>query len=78
MYAMAPTVIAVGASWSRSQEWLSYTRVLWDRLHHPQPVRAPSANDCLAKEQRISLQIGRLRSDMEQPAHIGRLFHITT
>ena len=71
IHALAHSVTVVGASWSRSQEWLSCTRVLWDWLHNPQPVRAPSANDCVAKEQCAPLQGRRLRSDMEQPAHVG-------
>ena len=72
MNALAPSAtVAVGASWSRSQEWLSCARVLWDRLHNPQPVRAPSTNDRVAKKQCATLQGRRLCSDLEQPAHVG-------
>jgi len=72
MYALAPpTVTAVGAGWSRSQEWLSCARVLWDRLHHPQSVRAPSANDSVAQKQCPTLQIRRLCGDLEQLALMG-------
>ena len=71
VYALAPSVVTVGASGSRSQEWLSCARVLWDWIHHPQPIRAPSANDCVAKKQCGTLQIGRLCGDLEQSAHVG-------
>ena len=72
MYALAHTVTAVGASWSRSQEWLSCARVLWDRPHHPQPLRSALANGGVAKEQCALLQIRGLRGHLEQLAFMGR------
>ena len=76
--ALAHTVTAVGASWSRSQEWLLRARVLWDWLHHSQPVRAPSTNDCVAQEQCAILQSQRLHGDLEQFVRMGRYgrFHM--
>jgi hypothetical protein len=71
IYALAPTVVTVGASWSRSQEWLPCARVLWDRPHHPQPHRTPSSNGAVAKEQCALLQIRGLRGHLEQLAFMG-------
>ena len=68
---MAPSIIAVGAGGSRSQEWLLCARVLWNRLHHPQPVRAPSANDPVAQKQCAALPITRLRGYLEQSVRVG-------
>jgi len=70
--ALVLAVTAVGASWSRSQEWLSCARVLWNRLHHPQPLRSPSTNDCVAGSERAALQVNGLHSDLEQSERMGR------
>ena len=70
--ALAHSVNAVGASWSRSQEWMPCARVLWDRPHHPQPFRSAFANGGVAKEQCAILQIRRLRGYLEQLAFMGR------
>ena len=69
--ALASSVTAVGASWSRSQEWLSCARVLWDSVHHPQSVRAPSADVDVADKQRTALSISRLCGDVEQLVRVG-------
>ena len=71
MYALAHTVTAVGASWSRSQEWLSCARVLVNCLDNPQPVRAPSADVYVADKQCAALPISRLCGDMEQLVRVG-------
>jgi hypothetical protein len=64
--ALAHTVTVVGAGWSRSQEWLSRARVLWNRSHYPQPRRSAFANGAVAKEQCTVLQIRGLRGYLEQ------------
>ena len=69
--ALAPSVIAVGASWSRGQEWLSCARVLWDRLHNTQSVRAPSADVDVADKQCPALQGFGLCGDVEQLVRVG-------
>jgi len=69
--ALAHTVTAVGASWSRSQEWLSCARVLVNCLDNPQPLRAPSADVDVANKQRTALSISRLCGDVEQLVRVG-------
>ena len=69
--ALAHSVNAIGAGWSRSQEWLSCARVLWDWLHNTQPVRAPSADVYVANKQRTALPIPRLCGDLEQLVRMG-------
>ena len=69
--ALAHSVTAVGASWSRSQEWLSCARVLVNRLVNPQPFRAPSADVNMVDKQCTALQIFRLCGDMEQLVRVG-------
>ena len=69
--ALAPSVTAVGAGWSRSQEWLSCARVLRDWLHNPQPRRSAFANGAVVKEQCAVLQIRGLRGHLEQLAFMG-------
>ena len=65
MYALAPSAtVAVGASWSRSQEWLSCARVLVNCLDNTQPVRAPSADVNVADKQCTALPISRLCGDV--------------
>ena len=68
--ALAHTVTVVGASWSRSQEWLPCARVLWDWLHREQPNGAAQSNDGLAGSKRTALQIKRLRNHLEQPVRV--------
>ena len=73
MNALAPTAtVAVGASWSRSQEWLSCARVLWDCLHSPRPNPASQGNDGMARQKRKSLQVNRIHGDLEQFVRMGR------
>ena len=69
--ALAYPVTTVGASWSRSQEWLSCARVLVNCLDNPQPVRAPSADVHVADKQCIALPISRLCGNMEQLVRVG-------
>ena len=73
MYALAPpAVTAVRAGWSRSQEWLSCTRILWDWLHRARPHNTAQGNDGLARSKRPALQIKRLRHHLEQPVRVVR------
>ena len=71
MYALAPPVIAVGASWGRGQEWLSCARVLWDWLYTARPDTAPPRDDGLAGSERRALQVNGLHSYVEQPVRVG-------
>jgi len=51
--ALAHTVtVSVGASWSRSQEWLPCTRVLWDSLHSSRPYPTSQRDDSVARQER--------------------------
>ena len=81
MYALAPSAtVAVGASWSRSQEWLPCARVLWDRLHSPRPNSTAQRNDGVARQERSVLQINGVHSHLEQSGRMGRYgrFHMAT
>jgi len=69
--ALAHSVTAVSVGWSRSQEWLSCARVLWDWVYHPQPIRAPSADVNVADKQCTALSISRLCGDVEQFVRVG-------
>ena len=69
--ALVYIVTAVGASWSRSQEWLSCTRVLWDWLHGSRSNPAAQGDDGLAHPQRRTLQDFGLRSTLEQLVRMG-------
>jgi len=69
--ALAYPVTAVGASWSRSQEWLPCARVLVNCLDNPQPFRAPSADVNVADKQCPVLSITRLCGDVEQLVRVG-------
>ena len=69
--ALAHSVIAVRAGWSRSQKWLLCARVLWNSVHHPQPIRAPSTNVDVVDKQRAALSISRLCGDVEQLVRVG-------
>jgi hypothetical protein len=72
MYALAPSAtVAVGASWSRSQEWLSCARVLWDSLHSSRSNAAAQRNDGVARSERTTLQNFRLFGHLEQPVRVG-------
>ena len=73
IHALAHTVTVVGASWSRSQEWLSHTRVLWDWLHGARPNSAAQRDDGLARSKRPALQVNGLRNDLEQSVRMGRV-----
>ena len=71
--ALAPSAtVAVGASWSRSQEWLSCARVLRDSLHSPRPHTAAQGNDGVARQERKSLQVNGIHGDLEQFVRMGR------
>jgi hypothetical protein len=69
-YALAHTVIAVRAGWSRCQEWLSCTRILWDWLHGARPHNTTQANDGVARSKRKPLQVHGLRSHLEQSSRV--------
>ena len=71
MYALAPSVIAVGAGWSRSQEWMPCARVLWNSLHRPRSNPAAQRNDVVAGSERRPLQVNRIHGDLEQPVRVG-------
>jgi len=69
--ALAPSaVIVVGASWSRSQKWLSCARVLWDWLHRARPNASPQGDDGMARSERSTLQINGLRNHLEQSSRV--------
>jgi len=69
--ALAHTVTVVRASWSRSQEWLLCTRVLWDRLYRPRSDSAAQGDVGLAHPQCRVLQDYGLHGYLEQPARLG-------
>ena len=70
--ALAHTVtVSVGASWSRSQEWLPCQGILWNRLHSPRSNRTAQANDGVVGSERRSLQVNRIRGDLEQSGRVG-------
>jgi len=69
--AMASFVTVVGASWSRSQEWLLCARVLWNWLHGSRPDRASQRDDGVARSKRRPLQVNRLLGYLEQPVRVG-------
>jgi len=72
MNALAPSAtVAVGASWSRSQEWLSCARVLRDCLHSTRPNAAAQRNDGVARQKCALLQVNRIHGDLEQPSRVG-------
>jgi len=72
MYALAPpATVAVGASWGRSQEWLSCARVLRDCLHSPRPDHTAQRNDGVARQECALLQVNRIYGDLEQPSRVG-------
>jgi len=74
--ALAHTVTVVGASWSRSQEWLSCSRVLWNWLHSPRSNASPQGDDGVAQPKCTALQVNRLRSNLEQPVRVGGCFRL--
>ena len=80
IHALAHTVTAVGASWSRSQEWLLRARVLRDSVHNPRPNRTAQRDDGVVESERRSLQINGLHSHLEQPVRVGGCgrFHMAT
>jgi len=69
--ALAPSVTAVGASGSRSQERVLRSGVLWNRLHISQPDRATPRDGSVAGSERRALQINRIHSHLEQPVRVG-------
>jgi len=69
--ALAHTVTAVGASWSRSQERMPCARVLWDCLHSPRPDHTAQRNDGVARQECALLQVNRIHGDLEQPSRVG-------
>jgi len=71
MNALAHPITVAWAGRSRSQEWLSCARVLWDRLHSPRPNHTAQRNDGVAGSERRSLQVNRIHGDLEQPSRVG-------
>jgi len=71
MYALAHSVTAVGASWSRSQERMPCARVLRDCLHSPRPDPAPQRDGSVARQECALLQVNRIHGDLEQPSRMG-------
>ena len=77
--ALAPSAtVAVGASWSRSQEWMPRPRILWDRLHSPRSNHTAQRDDGVARQKRSVLQVNRIHGDLEQFVRMGRYgrFHM--
>jgi len=70
-YAMAPSVTAVGASWSRSQEWLLRPRVLRDWLYSSRSNPAAQRDDGVAGSERKPLQVNGIRGHLEQLVGVG-------
>ena len=70
--ALAHTVTFIGASWSRSQEWLLCARVLGAWLHIPRPYRTAQRNDGVAKSECRPLQVNGLRGYLEQFSRMVR------
>jgi hypothetical protein len=69
--ALASFVTVIGASWSRSQEWLSCARVLRDWLHGSRPNRTAQRDDVVARPERRPLQVNGIHGDLEQPVRVG-------
>ena len=70
--AMASLVTVVGASWSRSQEWLSRPGILRNWLHNARPNATSQRDDGVARSERRPLQVDRLLGYLEQPVRVGR------
>jgi len=68
--ALAHSVTAVGASWSRSQEWMPRARVLWNWLHRARSNASAQGNDGLAGSKRPALQVNGLRNYLEQSSRM--------
>ena len=71
IHALAHTVTAVGASWSRSQEWLPCARVLWNSVHRSRSNASAQGNDGVAGQERRALQVNRIHGDLEQSGRVG-------
>ena len=71
MNALAPTLTAVRASWSRSQERVLRSGILWDWLHNARPNAAAQRNDGVARSERKPLQVNRIHSHLEQSVRMG-------
>jgi len=72
MYALAPpAVVAVGASRSRCQEWLSCQGILRNSLHRSRSDSAAQRNDGVARQERPALQVNRLHGYLEQLSGMG-------
>ena len=70
-YALAPSVTAVRVGWSRSQERVLRSGVLWDWLHSSRSDSAAQGDDGLARPERRALQVNRIRGDLEQLVRVG-------
>ena len=60
-----------GASWSRSQEWLSRARVLRDSLHSTRPDRTAHQDGGVVERKRRLLQVNGLQGHLEQSGRVG-------
>ena len=70
--ALAHFVTAVGASWGRSQEWLSCTRILWDSVHGSRSNVATQRDAGVVESKCWALQVIGLLSHLEQLVRVGR------
>ena len=71
MYALAPSVVTVGASGSRSQERVLRSGILWNRLHISQPDRPTPRDGSVARQKCALLQINGLLGDLQQSERMG-------
>ena len=69
--ALAPSVISVGASGSRSQKRVLRSGVLWNRLHTARPDTAPPRDGSVARQKCALLQDNGLHSDLQQSVRVG-------
>jgi len=69
--ALAHTVTAVGASWSRSQERMPCARVLRDCLHSPRPNPMAQRDGSVARQECALLQVNGIHGDLEQSGRVG-------
>jgi len=71
MYALAPPVIAVGASGSHSQERVLRSGILWNRLHATRSDTATPRDGSVARQKCVLLQVNGLRGDLQQSERMG-------
>ena len=69
--ALARSITAAWAGWSRSQEWMPCARILWNRLYSPRSNAAAQGNDGVARSERRPLQVNGIHSHLEQSVRVG-------